>query len=73
MGKASFARILDRAGTLQLYFKRDIVGEEAYDHFKKLLDLGDFIGVKGNLFKTRTGEVTLRVQSFEMVSKAMPS
>ncbi len=71
MGKASFARILDRAGTLQLYFKRDIVGEEAYDHFKKLLDLGDFIGVKGNLFKTRTGEVTLRVQSFEMVSKAM--
>jgi lysyl-tRNA synthetase class 2 len=71
MGKASFARILDRAGTLQLYFKKDIVGEEAYDHFKKGLDLGDFIGVRGTLFKTRTGEVTLRVESFKMVSKAM--
>ncbi len=71
MGKASFARILDRAGTLQLYFKRDIVGEEAYDRFKKMLDLGDFIGVEGTLFKTRTGEVTLRVQSFTMVSKAL--
>ncbi|MEX0327075.1 MAG: lysine--tRNA ligase [Puniceicoccaceae bacterium] len=71
MGKASFARILDRAGTLQLYFKKDIVGEEAYDAFKKTLDLGDFIGVKGTLFKTKTGEVTLRVQEFQMVSKAM--
>jgi lysyl-tRNA synthetase class 2 len=71
MGKASFARILDRAGTLQLYFKKDVVGEEAYDRFKKTLDLGDFIGVKGQLFKTKTGEVTLRVQEFVMVSKAM--
>lgn len=71
MGKASFARILDRAGTLQLYFKRDIVGEEAYEHFKKALDLGDFIGVRGTLFKTKTGEVTLRVQSFALVGKAL--
>jgi lysyl-tRNA synthetase class 2 len=71
MGKASFARILDRAGTLQLYFKKDIVGEEAYDQFKKALDLGDFIGVKGTLFKTKTEEVTLRVESFQLVSKAL--
>lgn len=71
MGKASFARILDQAGTLQLYFKKDIVGDEAYDLFKKALDLGDFIGVKGTLFKTRTGEVTLRVQEFQLVSKAL--
>jgi lysyl-tRNA synthetase class 2 len=71
MGKASFARILDRAGTLQLYFKRDTVGEEAYDHFKKALDLGDFIGVRGPVFKTKTGEVTLRVESFRMVAKAL--
>ncbi|MFO7726220.1 MAG: lysine--tRNA ligase [Oceanipulchritudo sp.] len=71
MGKASFARILDRAGTLQLYFKRDIVGEEAYDLFKKSLDLGDFIGVRGTLFKTKTGEVTLRVQAFALVGKAL--
>ncbi len=71
MGKASFARILDQAGTLQVYFKKDIIGEEAYDRFKKLLDLGDFIGVRGTLFKTTTGEVTLRVEAFEMVSKAL--
>jgi lysyl-tRNA synthetase class 2 len=71
MGKASFARIQDRAGTLQLYFKRDVVGEEAYADFKKILDLGDFIGVRGTLFKTKTGEVTLRVLEFKMVSKAM--
>lgn len=71
MGKASFARILDQAGTLQVYFKKDLVGEEPYDLFKKSLDLGDFIGVKGTLFKTKTGEVTLRVLEFELVSKAM--
>lgn len=71
MGKASFARLLDQAGTLQLYFKKDIVGDEAYDFFKKSLDLGDFIGVRGPLFKTSTGEVTLRVQEFKMVSKAL--
>ncbi|MGC9450319.1 MAG: lysine--tRNA ligase [Oceanipulchritudo sp.] len=72
MGKASFARILDQAGTLQLYFKKDILGEEAYQQtFKKMLDLGDFIGVKGTLFKTRTGEVTLRVQEFALLNKTM--
>jgi lysyl-tRNA synthetase class 2 len=71
MGKASFARILDQSGTLQVYFKKDLVGEEAYDLFKKSLDLGDFIGVKGTLFKTKTGEITLRVLAFELVSKAM--
>jgi len=71
MGKASFARILDRAGTIQLYFKKDLVGEEAYDFFKKGLDLGDFIGVKGTLFRTKAGEITLRVLAFEIVSKAL--
>ncbi|NDV61520.1 lysine--tRNA ligase [Puniceicoccales bacterium CK1056] len=71
MGKASFARILDRAGTLQIYMKKDIVGEEAYDLFKKSLDLGDFIGMRGTLFKTKTGEITLRVQEFSLVSKSL--
>lgn len=71
MGKASFARIMDQTGTLQVYFKKDLVGEEPYDLFKKSLDLGDFIGVRGTLFKTRTGEITLRVLAFELVSKAM--
>ena len=71
MGKASFARILDQAGTLQLYFKKDIVGEEAYERFKRFLDLGDFVGVRGTLFRTKTGEVTLRVEAFELVSKSL--
>lgn len=71
MGKASFARILDRAGTLQIYFRRDDVGEEAYEIFKKSLDLGDFIGVQGSLFRTKAGEITLRAESFKIVSKAL--
>ena len=71
MGKASFARIRDRAGTLQLYFKRDLVGEEAYDFFKKRLDLGDFLGLRGTLFVTKTGEVTLRVAEFSLLTKAL--
>jgi|TARA_B110000037_G_scaffold160420_1_gene181142 lysyl-tRNA synthetase class 2 len=71
MGKASFARILDRAGTLQLYIQRDVVGLEAYDFFKKKLDLGDFIGAEGPVFATKTGEVTMRVKSFKMVAKAL--
>ena len=71
MGKAGFARILDGAGTLQVYFKRDAVGEAAHDFFKKRLDLGDFIGVRGPLFRTSTGETTVRVTEFGMVSKAL--
>lgn len=71
MGKASFARILDRAGTLQLYVQRDRVGQDAYQLFKKKLDMGDFIGVEGPVFTTKTGEVTMRVDRFEMVAKAL--
>jgi lysyl-tRNA synthetase class 2 len=71
MGKASFARILDRDGTLQLYVQRDAIGVDAYDFFKKGLDLGDFIGVEGPMFVTKTGEVTLRVQKLTLVSKAL--
>lgn len=71
MGKASFARILDRAGTLQIYVQRDVVGEEAYNFFKKKLDLGDFVGVRGTVFQTKTGEVTLRVAELQMVGKAL--
>jgi lysyl-tRNA synthetase class 2 len=70
MGKASFAKILDRDGQLQLYFKKDIVGEEAYEAFKRL-DMGDFVGAEGPLFRTKTGEVTVRVQRFVLVAKAL--
>ncbi|MCR5183728.1 MAG: lysine--tRNA ligase [Opitutales bacterium] len=72
MGKASFIKILDRDGILQIYVTRDIVGEERYNtHFKKMLDIGDFVGVRGELFVTKTGEVTVRARAYELVSKAL--
>jgi len=70
MGKATFARILDRAGSIQVYVRREAVGEEAYARFKKL-DLGDFVGFSGALFRTRTGEATVRADSFTVVAKAL--
>lgn len=70
MGKAAFVKILDRDGVIQLYFRRDAVGAERYAFFKKL-DLGDFIGVEGPLFVTRTGEITVRAERFELLSKSL--
>jgi lysyl-tRNA synthetase, class II len=70
MGKSQFVKILDQQGQIQLYVKKDVVGEEAYAAFKKL-DLGDIIGAKGTLFKTKTGEVTVRVDSYLLVAKAL--
>ncbi len=70
MGKSQFVKILDQEGQIQLYVKKDVVGDEAYAAFKKL-DLGDIIGAKGTLFKTKTGEVTVRVESYTLVSKAL--
>ncbi len=68
MGKNVFAHIEDQSGRIQIYVKKDTVGEEAYEIIKKMA-VGDFIGVEGNLFKTKTGELTLRVSNFEVVSK----
>lgn len=70
-GGSSFVKIQDQQGQIQLYFRKDVLGEERYQQFKKLLDLGDIIGVTGTLFKTKTGEVTVRVESFTLVSKAL--
>ncbi len=70
MGKSQFVKILDQQGQIQLYVKKDVVGDEAYVAFKKL-DLGDIIGAKGTLFKTKTGEVTVRVDSYTLVAKAL--
>ena len=70
MGKATFLKIQDRECVLQIYVKRDEVGEEEYKVFKKL-DLGDIIGVTGPLFVTKTGEVTVRAHSYVLVSKAL--
>ena len=70
MGKATFLKIQDREGVLQIYVKRDEVGEEEYKVFKKL-DLGDIIGVTGPLFVTKTGEITVRAHSYVLVCKAL--
>ena len=70
MGKASFLKIIDRDGKIQSYVRRDEIGEEAYADFKKL-DLGDFIGIRGPLFRTKTGEITIRAKEYRLVSKSL--
>ncbi len=71
MGKASFAHISDRNGEIQVYVKRDDVGEEDYASFKKDYDIGDIIGVRGVVFKTNSGEVSVHATHVEMLSKAL--
>ena len=71
MGKLSFVRIRDIEGDMQLEFKIDTVGEDNYQFFKKQIDTGDFIGAKGEIFTTQTGEKTLRVHSFAFLGKAL--
>jgi lysyl-tRNA synthetase, class II len=70
MGKSQFAKILDQQGEIQLYVKKDVVGDEAYAAFRRL-DLGDIVGAKGTLFKTKTGEITVRVESCTLLAKAL--
>jgi lysyl-tRNA synthetase class 2 len=70
MGKSQFAKILDQQGEIQLYIKKDVVGDDAYAAFRKL-DLGDIIGARGTLFKTKTGEITVRVETCTLLAKAL--
>ena len=71
MGKMSFLRLRDIDGDLQISLKVDLLGEEAYNFFKSNVDLGDFIGVKGEMFTTQTGEKTLRALEFKFLGKAL--
>jgi len=71
MGKAAFAHLEDRAGLLQLYFKADDVGAEAYRLFQEAFDLGDFVEAAGFMFRTRSGETSLHVEQFRMLAKAL--
>ena len=68
MGKASFANVQDRDGNIQLYVARDSLGEESYAAFKKM-DIGDIIGVKGEVFRTKTGEMSLHAKEITLLSK----
>jgi lysyl-tRNA synthetase class 2 len=76
MGKASFAELMDSSGRIQLYINRDEIcpgeNKDLYNTvFKKLVDLGDFVGVKGHVFKTQVGETSVHVTEFKLLSKAL--
>ncbi|MDQ2696477.1 MAG: lysine--tRNA ligase, partial [Pseudomonadota bacterium] len=70
MGKASFARLRDQSGDIQLYIQRDAVGEEVYADFKTW-DLGDLLGAEGTLFRTRSGELSVKAQRLRLLTKAL--
>ena len=70
MGKASFAHVQDLSGTIQIYTSRDTLGEEAYAAFKKD-DVGDIVGVKGEVFRTKMGEISVRASEFTLLSKSL--
>lgn len=71
MGKTVFADLEDGYGRIQLFLRRNEVGEEAHLRFRKLLDLGDFIQIDGVVFRTRMGEVSVRVNEWKLLSKAL--
>ena len=71
MGKASFSHIADGEGQIQIYITRQDVGEDVYAAYKKDYDIGDIVGVKGYVFKTQTGEVSVHATHLEMLSKAL--
>ena len=70
MGKASFAHLRDQKGDIQIFVKRDLLGDEPYAAFKKL-DIGDIIGVKGEVFRTKMGEISVRVSELTLLSKSL--
>jgi len=70
MGKASFAQLMDAKGRIQIFIRRDDIGDESYSNFK-LLDIGDFIGVDGEVFKTKTGEISIKTNSLSILAKSI--
>ena len=70
MGKVGFGDLADREGRIQIFAKKDILGDEEYDRFKKL-DIGDIIGATGEVFKTETGEISVRVAKIVLLSKSL--
>ncbi len=72
MGKAAFFNLQDSEGIIQIYVRRDDIGEMLYNEiFKHLVDLGDIVGIKGHLFTTQTGEITVHASHFELLTKAI--
>ena len=71
MGKATFSDIFNSTGKVQIYVKKDTVGGDSFEIFLNLIDIGDFIGVEGEPFKTRTGELTINVSRWQLLSKSL--
>lgn len=70
-GKTVFGKLQDRAGSVQAYFKKDILGDAAFDLLEKYIDVGDLVWVRGSSFRTKTGEITLRVDEFTLLAKCL--
>ena len=71
MGKASFCNVQDLPGNIQVYVARDSIGEESYADFKKY-DVGDIVGIEGEVFKTKTGETSIHAAKVTLLSKCLP-
>ncbi|MBI5683272.1 MAG: lysine--tRNA ligase [Deltaproteobacteria bacterium] len=70
-GKASFFHIQDRKGRVQVYIKKDIIGEKAYDLYKHYIDTGDVVGISGTVFRTKTDELTIEAKGIKLLSKSL--
>ena len=70
MGKVSFFRIFDKEGGIQIFIKKDDIGSESYENFK-LLDIGDFVGIEGSVFTTKTGEISIRTSIITVLAKSI--
>ncbi len=71
MGKASFSHIMDASDRIQLYLRKDVMGEEPYDVFKKKTDIGDILGVTGEVFLTQKGEISVKAETVTLLSKSL--
>jgi len=70
-GKTLFGKIQDQTGELQIYLRQDILGQEPFAFFQQMIDIGDIIWIKGTLFKTKTDEITLKVDAYQLLSKCL--
>ncbi|KKP35615.1 MAG: Lysine-tRNA ligase [candidate division TM6 bacterium GW2011_GWF2_32_72] len=70
-GKTSFAHIQDRTGKVQIYVRQDVVGDKSFENYEKFVDLGDYVFVEGASFKTKTGEISIRVSDWKLLSKCL--
>ena len=70
MGKASFFQVMDSSGKIQIFIRRDDIGDANYSNFK-LLDIGDFIGIEGEVFKTKTGEISIKTTVMTILAKSI--